>query len=254
MPSANVLLHSSSYYRKQTYKSGFEACGYTAIESMQHKPSPEDLLLIWNRSKNREHVAKRYEAAGATVLVTENGYIGKTRALAIGHHSGAGQWYQGETDRWSALDVPLKPWREDGEHILLLPQRSIGEEGIAMPRGWEDRMAVQLRKKTDRPVRIRKHPGKDKSKSPTLEEDLEGAWAAVTWGSGAGIKAIIAGIPVFHQLANWVGASAATSVFELEDPWIGDRMPMLRRLAWGQWNWDEIRSGEAIETTLRGQG
>lgn len=251
MPSANVLLHSSSYYRKQTYKSGFESCGYTAIESMQYTPSSDDILLIWNRSKNREHIAKRYEAAGATVLVTENGYIGKTRALAVGHHSGAGAWYQGEGQRWPSLDTDIQPWRDDGDHILVLPQRSIGEDGVAMPRGWEVRIEKHLKTLTDRPIRIRKHPGKDKSKPPTLEDDLEGAWAAVTWGSGAGIKAIIAGVPVFHQLKSWIGADAATTNFDIENPYMPDRLPMLERLAWGQWTWDEIRSGEAIETTLR---
>jgi len=246
MPCANVLLHSSSYYRKHVYKAGLEARGYRAIEDHNHRPRQDDVLLIWNRSKNREHVAKRYEDAGARVYVTENGYLGKTKALAIGHHSGAGAWHVGEEDRWSKLNIELKGWRRDGEHLLVLPQRSIGEEGVAMPRNWTETIVAKLRKITDRPVRVRAHPGKIKDKPPTLEDDLEGAWAAVTWGSGAGIKAIVAGVPVFHQLAKWVGAKAATTEFDIENPWIGDRMPMLHRLAWGQWDWDEIRSGEAF--------
>jgi len=212
------------------------------------------VLLIWNRSKNREAIAKRYEDAGATVIVTENGYIGKTKTLAVGHHSGAGSWYVGEADRWAPLGVELEPWREDGEHILVLPQRSIGEEGIAMPRGWETQIEQYLKKITKRPIRIRKHPGKDKTAPPTLEEDLQGCWSAVTWASGAGIKAIIAGVPVFHQLKSWIGAPAATTEFDIESPWMGDRMPMLRRLAWSQWTWDEIKSGEAVRTTLKGGG
>jgi hypothetical protein len=253
MPCANILIHQSAYYRKHVYKAGFEACGYSTIEQMQYRPKEGDVLLIWNRNKNREAIAKRYEEAGAIVLVTENGYIGKTKALAIGHHSGAGKWYQGQEDRWKALDVELKPWREDGEHILVLPQRSIGEEGVAMPRGWETKIEQHLRKVTRRPIRTRKHPGKDKSAPPTLEDDLSGCWAAVTWGSGAGVKSIISGVPVFHQLKNWIGASAATTEMNIENPWMGDRMPMLRRLAWAQWTWDEIKSGEAIRYTLKGE-
>jgi len=246
LPCANVLLHSSSYYRKHVYKEGLAACGYSIIEDHNHRPSQDDVLLIWNRSKNREHVAKRYEDAGARIYVTENGYIGKTKTLAIGHHSGAGEWYVGEEDRWSQLGVEVSEWRNDGEHVLVLPQRSIGEPGVAMPRDWVDRVTKTLQKATDRPIRVRKHPGKDKTQKPTLEDDLEGAWASVTWGSGAGIKSIIAGVPVFYQLARWVGATAARSEFDIENPWRGDRMPMLHRLAWGQWTWDEIRSGEAF--------
>jgi hypothetical protein len=98
-------LHSSSYYRKHVYQAGFKACGYTPIEQHHYRPTPEDVLLIWNRNKNREAIAKRYEDVGATVLITENGYIGKTKALAVGHHSGVGSWHVGEEDRWSKLGV-----------------------------------------------------------------------------------------------------------------------------------------------------
>ena len=246
MPCANVLLHNSSYYRKHVYKAGLAACGYSVIEQHNHRPGPDDVLLIWNRNKNREAIAKRYEAVGARIYVTENGYIGKTKALAIGHHSGAGKWYIGEEDRWATLGVEVKPWRKDGKHLLLLPQRSIGEEGVAMPRNWITTTTEKLKRLTDRPIRVRKHPGKDRS-GPTIEEDLEGAWAAVTWASGAGIKAIINGIPVFHHLKKWIGAPAATTSFDIENPWMGDRRPMLHRLAWAQWTWDEIRSGEAFK-------
>jgi hypothetical protein len=133
----------------------------------------------------------------------------------------------------------------------VLLQRSIGEEGVAMPRNWPDTIAKKLKKLTNRPIRIRKHPGKDKTQPPTLEDDLKGAWAAVTWGSGAALKAIIAGVPVFHELAGWIGAGAATTVLDIENPWMGDRLPMLRRMAWGQWTWDELRSGEAMRTVMR---
>lgn len=244
-PSANVLLHQSAYYRKHVYSAGFEANGYRVIQDFHYVPKEHDVLLIWNRSKNREHIAKRYEEVGATVYVTENGYIGDTKALAIGHHSGAGKWHQGEKDRWSSLGIELKPWRKDGTHVLVLPQRSIGEEGVAMPRGWETRIEAKLKEITKRPVRVRKHPGKANA-GPTIEEDLEGAWCAVTWASGAGIKALIAGVPVFHQLEHWIGAPAASTTLEIESPWMGDRLPMLQRLAWAQWTWDEIRSGEAV--------
>jgi hypothetical protein len=249
MPCANVLIHSSAYYRKHVYSEGFRNCGFTVIEDHNHRPKADDVLLIWNRSKNREAIAKRYEAVGAKIFVTENGYIGNTKALAIGHHSGAGEWHVGDEDRWTPLGIELKPWRLDGRDILVVPQRSIGEEGVAMPRGWEDRMVKRLGELTDRPVRVRKHPGKDRTAKP-IEDDFDNVWAVVTWASGGAIKAIIAGVPVFYQFDKWIGADAATSVFDIESPWRGNRLPMLKRLAWAQWTWDEIRSGEAIRWQL----
>lgn len=247
--TANILLHHSPYYRLHTFSEGLKALGYRIIHDRNTSPTnPDDVLLLWNRNKPHEQIAQRYEQAGATVLISENGYIGKTKALAKFHHAGAGDWYVGEEDRWSRLNHEVRPWRKDGDHILVLPQRSIGEMGVAMPRNWEITIMDRLRKMTKRPVRLRKHPGKNPTKP--LEEDLEGAWAAVTWASGAGIKAICYGIPVFHDLAKWIGAPAATCTFSLDQPYLGDRSAMLHRLAWSQWTWDEIKSGEAFRYLL----
>jgi len=249
MMKANIQLHTSSHYRAHLFKTGFQRLGYQPIDDRNHQPDATDVLLIWNRNPSHARIAQRYEEAGATVLVTENGYVGKTKAIARTHHSGAGTWYVGEEDRWKALGIPLFPWRLDGEHLLVLPQRGIGAPDVAMPRHWPNTIVERLRAITRRPIRTRLHPGTDKS-GPTLEDDLRNAWAAVVWGSGAGVKAIIAGIPVFHDLVSWIGAPAASCVFDVEDPWIGDRLPMLRRMAWAQWTHAEIESGEAMRRLL----
>ena len=105
-------------------------------------------------------------------------------------------------------------------------------------------MVKRLQQITDRPIVVRKHPGAAKS-DPW--PDLEGAWCAVTWGSGAAIKAMVAGIPVFHEMLNWIGAPAARfGVSNIEDCLTGDRERMLHRLSFAQWSLDEISSGEAF--------
>lgn len=247
--TANILLHHSPYYRLHTFSEGLKAHGFRIIQDRNASPQgPDDVLLLWNRNRPHEQIAKRYETAGATVLITENGYLGKTKALAKSHHSGAGEWHVGYEDRWDRLNIDVKPWRYDGEHILVLPQRSIGEASVAMPRNWEQTIIPRLKKITKRPIRLRKHPGKDKT--VPIEDELAGAWAAVTWASGAGIKAICAGIPVFHDYAKWIGAPAATCTFDFDRPYLGDRSVMFHRLSWAQWTWDEIKSGEAFKWLL----
>lgn len=247
--TAVILLHHTAYYRRDCYARGLREVGYTTTFNRDHKPRRDDLLLIWNRNPGQDRVAKEFEKVGATVVVTENGYIGKTKALALNHHSGAGKWFVGTKRR--DLDIDISPWRSDGEHILVLPQRSIGEPGLAMPRGWQQSIKARLAKVTDRSVIIREHPGKDKTQEPTLERQLKGAWCAVTWASGAGIKAICAGVPVFHDLAQWIGAKAARKNFDnLEDCYTGCRDEMLHRLSWAQWTMDEIISGEAFNYLL----
>lgn len=245
---ANILLHHSPYYRLKVFSAGLVANGYRVIQDRNASPTKDDVLLIWNRNPPHEKIAQIYENAGATVIVTENGYLGQTKAIAKWHHAGAGDWNVGIEDRFSAIGIDVKPWRTEGDHILVLPQRSIGEKGVAMPRNWLNNILPRLSNATKRPIQVRKHPGKN-CEIP-LEKDLEGAWAAVTWASGAGIKAICAGIPVFHDYGKWVGGPAASCTFDLENPYLGDRTKMLHRLAWAQWTWDEIESGEAFRCLL----
>ena len=40
---------------------------------------PDDILIIWNRYGKNDEYARQFEAAGATVLIAENGYIGSDR-------------------------------------------------------------------------------------------------------------------------------------------------------------------------------
>jgi hypothetical protein len=249
MPHANILLHQSSHYRRESFGNGLKAHGYNIINDRAAQPREGDVLVIWNRGNSVNNIARKYERRGGIVLVAENGFIGDTKAIARWHHCGAGEWHVGEEDRWSQLDIEVKPWRADGKHILVLPQRSIGEPGIAMPRNWIESVTRRLKRITDRPIVVRKHPGKNVKRE--LELDLHNAWCSVVWASGAGIKSIVAGVPVFHDLKNWIGAPAASCNWNIEEPFMGDRCSMLHRLAWAQWTWAEIESGQCFEYLLK---
>lgn len=253
MPAACCLFRSNRAYRRDSFEGGLQRLGYRPESRPKANPEPGDVLVLWNRKAEEERFAQRYERAGATVVVAENGYIGeapgggKLYALAMNHHNGAGTWREGGPERWDALGLELVPWRSDGEHVVILPQRGIGEQGVAMPQAWLNEVAADLPQMTHRRVRIRRHPGREKAEP---YESLAGAWCAVTWGSGAAIKAIVAGIPVFHGLRAWIGAPAARESLDIEAPWMGDRLPMLRRLAWAQHSLAEIESGEAFAWLL----
>lgn len=147
----------------------------------------------------------------------------------------------------------MSPWRADGTEIVVLAQRGIGCPGVAEPRGWAHQTADILRVRTERPVRIRQHPGERGMATATpLEHDLRNAWACVTWGSGAALKALLMGVPVFHGLKRWIGAPAALPwTDDLERPFRGDRLPMFERLAWAIWSLEEIQSGEPFRHLLK---
>lgn len=253
-PVASDTLRETPHYRRESFRQGLRRLGYEVGAPPKSNPRPDDVLLVWNRNGPNDVHAARYQAAGARVIVAENGYIGadanghQLYALALWHHLGAGEWKEEPKDRWSRLNIDLHPWRAHGDEIVVLPQRGIGPKGVAMPRDWTADVVSRLKRFTKRPVRVRQHPGKSRT-DPLV--DLRSAWAAVTWASGAGIKSIVYGVPVFHEMPEWIGKPAArSSVSELENPFLGDRLPMLRRLAWAQWTVDEIAQGEPFRWLL----
>lgn len=254
-PEAFVAFRPVLHYRLASFRAGLERMGFRTLDRPSKAPGPGDLLIIWNRKPAEAALISHYERAGAKILVAENGYIGKDEeggklfAMARDHHNGAGSWESGGAERWAGFGLEVLPWRERGSHVLVLPQRGIGEPGVAMHPAWTGHAIRTLGRATKREVRLRRHPGDTKAEPYA---DLAGAWAAVTWGSSAAIKALVAGIPVFHELPSWIGAGAARlGLGEIEKPFLGDRLPMLERLAWAQWRIGEIERGEAFEWLLR---
>lgn len=254
VPRAVCLIREREPYPHPHFIEGLRACGYKVSTGYDYKPASNDVLMIWNRSGPRDLVARQFERVGAAVIVTENGWIGRTRdggkfyALCLGHHNGAGQWPVGRDDRLAGMNIELRPWRESGKHIVVLASRGIGEPGVAQPRDWLNHVGGMLKRMTRRPVVVRRHPGDSHA---AVEDDLAGAHAVVTWASGAAIKAIAAGVPAFHFLPNWIGAPAARfGIDKIEEPFLGDRGPMFRRLAWAQYSADEIATGAPIKCLL----
>lgn len=255
MPDAHCLFRAPVAYRRDEFLGGLARLGYKALPGVKRRPEPGDVLLLWNRRNSEEQYASYYERAGGTVLVAENGYMpawgGKTYALALGHHNGAGSWPVGGPERFASSGVELCPWRPAGKHLLILAQRGIGEKGVAMPPAWSHAAFSSLPHLTRRQVRLRRHPGPAKTEP---YDELAGAHAAITWGSGAAIKALAAGYPVFTSFPRWIGAAAALPLdgADLEAPLMDDgkRLAMFERLAWAQHSMAEIISGEAFAWLL----
>lgn len=251
MARACVLLKDKPDYRRDAFVSGMKLHGYDVTTEVMTDPRPGDVLVCWNRYSTARNEAIRFEEAGATVIVAENGVVGnddkgrKLYQVALDYHNGAGRWHVGIEDRWSRLGIECKGWRKGGRKILVLPQRIVGNDGVAMPKepkAWSNEVAKAVQKITDRPVEVRMHPG---NVHPKPVPDWQDVHAVVVWGSSAGVKAIIAGVPVFHLMPEWIGKTAAKfGLEEIDDPWMGDRQPMLHRLGWLQWTVDEIGRGE----------
>lgn len=247
---AYCLIRDEPVYRTQAFCSGLKKVGFEVSRGFPNKGAPGDVLLLWNRYAERHDLATRFESEGGTVLVAENAFLGVDRsdrrryAMAQGAHNGAGFWHVGGPERWAQLGIDLKPWRKDGDHILVCPNRSFGMPGFIMPANWVVEMTNRLQRVTSRRIKVRPHPGNNLPKVP-LAEDLKNAWAVVIWSSSAGVDALVAGIPVYCEAPWWICKSATRGIREIEKPLDGiNRLPAMQALAWAQWSVEEIEAGE----------
>jgi len=240
---AVINLKESLHYRRDAFEKGLIANGYKIVPSIA-RPNPDDLIVVWNRFGHGDTLAKDFESFGAKVLVAENGYMGKEFqdkkwfAVSRDHHNGAGRWPCSNGDRWKKYGFELKPYRIGGSEFVALPQRGIGPQGVAMPRDWDLRIPVKCR--------VRRHPGVHDC-IPLLD-DLSKAKAVITWASGAAIKAMAEGIPVFYELEKWIARDGATHISKADftSPQQPDRQSAFEEIFDAMWTLDEIESGEAI--------
>lgn len=249
---AHILIKKDPQYRAVAFATGLEHAGYLVDWREPRMAQPGNVIVMWNRSGLDEIRADRYEKQGFKVIIAENGYIGtdsdgiQCYALALHGHNGSGFWPDGDESRWPLLNIPIKPWRRDGDHILLCPNRFIGSKLMRQPVDFTKETVWNLKQYTSRPIKVRPHPGNWQVKPPKipLTDDLRNAWACVIWSSSAGVRALVGGIPVFALAPHWIClACADTSLSRIDNPSLPDRKPVLERLAWAQWTIREIAQG-----------
>jgi hypothetical protein len=262
MKRAWVEIRDKPHYRVGAFTDGLKRLGFHVLPQQlpSKTPGPGDILVLWNRYGAGEAAADRWERAGGTVLVAENGYLGHDEhgvqmyALARHGHNGSGSWPVGGPERFARLRVEPRPWRAQGRHIYVRGQRGIGAKSMASPPGWHKTIAAQLKRLTQRPVIVREHPGQPANAiGCQIAHELAGAHACVIWSSAAGVRALVEGVPVFYHAPHWICAGAAKrGLSELESPLMDDaaRLRALERMAWAQWSIAEIASGEPFARLL----
>lgn len=164
--------------------------------------------------------------------------------------------------RWEQLGMPLKPWRASGGHVLVCPPlRLWGAIWGFCADEWLDNTLKELRRHTDRELRVRAKLSWNDNKSAntvgyagraktslvkTLAEDLEGCWALVAHSSNAAVEALIAGVPVFCTNPCAAYALGSPDLSQIEHPRLdGDREHWAMVLAANQWQLSEMRDGTA---------
>jgi hypothetical protein len=168
--------------------------------------------------------------------------------------------------RWqkisSRLNIKLKDYRTQGNHILLCLQRnggwSMGNYDVVT---WAHSTIAELRKHTNRPIVVRAHPG-DKaarvyvnsitgpgvtiSRNVDLADDLKSCWVVVNHNSSPAVGAAIEGYPIFvtDTARSQCREIANTDLSKIEMPTLFDRQSWAERISMFHWNFEELKSGE----------
>lgn len=171
-------------------------------------------------------------------------------------------------DNWNNIrrdyNMDLKPWRTQGNHILITLQRPLGwsMRGNNLM-SWLESTFSNIRKHSDRPIVMRWHPGDWKNfpqYAPILEKykatvspqekhilsDLENCWALVCHNSTPSSVATIEGVPAF--ITDDPGYCQAGDIANrdfslLENPSMPDRDLWIRKLAQCHWSFEDTQSG-----------
>lgn len=266
-------------------KNGDEGVAHIGLSVI---PSDVGLIQGWvhDKSPNTPHlqlrklVSETQKKAGKHTLIVDsnlfNYNVGKEHHLQYLRYSlngvfpTTGNYFNSVIDpmRWKIisqdLNINLKDWRTNGNHILICTQRNGGwsMKGLDVMQ-WVYQMIGEIRKITDRPIVVRGHPGDKQAKSylgiktkkwqlstnQNITDDFKNCWAVITYNSSPGVAAAIEGIPVFvtdpEARMSQAFDVANTKLSELENPQIFERQQWLEKLAMCHWKFEELSNGTA---------
>ncbi|MCG7944953.1 MAG: hypothetical protein N0C84_01255 [Candidatus Thiodiazotropha taylori] len=160
------------------------------------------------------------------------------------------------SDRFEQWNVELKPYQPEGDFILLCPSSETMTRymfGVTQNR-WIQMMYDEIKKYTNKPIRVRLKPRKNGISGPQVEtvsmkEDLQGCHALVTSASLTSVEALIEGVPVFSPSPNYCPTAWATNIdfSYLEKPFKYSREELFYNLAYKQYSIKEYASGTAYK-------
>jgi hypothetical protein len=172
---------------------------------------------------------------------------------------GYGNYYSSNHsgERWNSFNLEIKPWRKDGEHILIVGQPAHGFSASKFDiENWYPAIVSKLRELTDRPLFFRQHPLQKQlpnlpgvkmigTYDQPLEKDFENCWAVISKTSSMTISALLNGIPVICDDDLNPGCDLAEkNVASINSPVMPTREQFFYDLAYTQWNLKEIEKGE----------
>lgn len=253
------------------FKKGANAAGYTCTENT----SDSGIDVIWSvlfngRMTGNRSIWEKAKNQGKPVIVLEVGGIkrGTTWKVGINGINRDAYFNDGDNtdDRAKSLGLSLKPWRKNGDYILICGQHDKSLQWQGMPRmsKWVMDTIEKIQEHSSRPIIFRPHPRcqlheiEHQYKNVYRQQPLriEGTYddfnlsfanahAVVSYSSNPGPQAIIAGIPAFVSTSSlaYDAANDIDFLHDIEEPLRPERQQWLNDYAHTEYTIEEIAAG-----------
>ena len=228
-----------------------------------------DINVIWSVLFNGRMAGNKavWEQQKPTIVL-EVGGINRGTTWKVGLNGINRDAYFGpsgnSSDRVRLIGLQVKPWKYNGEHILIAGQHDKSLQWKDMPAmaTWVHDTITFIRAQTDRPIIFRPHP---RCPLPAIEHDFKhvkrqeplqikgsyddfdmqfnNIWATVSWSSNPAIHSIINGVPAFTGPSSLAFDVAEQNLRNIENPLYGDRTQWLNDYAHTEYTIEEISKG-----------
>jgi len=256
------------------FRTGARALGHTCINN-----GNDGIDVIWSilfngRMGGNRAIWERNISQSKPTIVLEVGGIKRGTTWKVGLNGINRDAFFGDggnnSSRARRLGLELKPWRKDGEHILICGQHDKSQQWQNMPSmsTWVMNTIEEIQKYTKRPILFRPHP---RCTLPHIEHEytnvrrqdpryingtyddfdmgFDNIWATVSYSSNPGIHSIIEGVPAFVSPSSLAYDVANDIDFlqDIENPIMPDRTQWLNDYAHTEYTVEEISQGMPLK-------
>lgn len=267
-----------SQYGAQNSREVFNAFAHSLVaagHTVVWNDPVSDVDVIWSvlfagRMAQNKSIWNRNLAQSKPTVVLEVGGIKRGTTWKVGLNGINRDAFFGDAGndsrRSDLLNLRLKPWRTDGEYILICGQHDKSLQWYNMPKMsvWVMNTIINIQKHTDRPIVFRPHP---RCTLPSIEHefknvrrqmpkqiadsyddfdiDYSNVYATVSYSSNPGIHSVLEGVPAFvspSSLAYDV-SNDIDFIHDIESPLMPDRQQWLNDYVWTEFTIEEISQG-----------
>jgi hypothetical protein len=232
-----------------------------------------DVAVIWSvlwhgRMTKNKQIWEINRELGKPVIVLEVGGIKRGTTWKVGLNGINRDAYFGpggnDSTRSSSLGLSVKPWRTNGEFILIAGQHEKSEQWRNQPRmsRWVMETIESIQAQTDRPILFRPHPRcrldaietqyknvyrQEPRQIPGSYDDFDmgfnNVYCTVSWTSNPGIHSVIEGVPAYTSTSSLAWPVSIKSLTNLDNLPLPDRQQWLNDYAWTEFTIEEISQG-----------